>query len=89
MSIQKTTYVLISNASGYEIVGNFRSQIRVCIYFADKIVFRNKYEWSEEKISDNFVPKKDKITINIQITPHNTPICWKKKHFLHWPTASQ
>jgi hypothetical protein len=43
-----------------------------------------------EKIT---IPKKDKITINVQIAPpfeiNNTPICCKKKHVLHWPTASQ
>jgi hypothetical protein len=51
---------------GYEIAGNFRSQIRVfvsaTIFTSErseqvKIVLRNKYEWSEEKISGNFVPR--------------------------------
>jgi hypothetical protein len=54
-----------NTTSGYEIAGNFRSQIRVfvsaTIFTSErseqvKIVLRNKYEWSEEKISGNFVP---------------------------------
>jgi hypothetical protein len=54
-----------NTTSGYEIAGNFRSQIRVFVsatIFTSgrseqvKIVLRNKYERSEEKISGNFVP---------------------------------
>jgi hypothetical protein len=54
-----------NTTSGYEIAGNFRSQIRVfvsaTIFTSERseqveIVLRNKYEWSEEKISGNFVP---------------------------------
>jgi hypothetical protein len=58
-------FINSNTTSGYEIAGNFRSQIRVfvsaTIFTSErseqvKIVLRNKYEWSEEKISGNFVP---------------------------------